>query len=63
MDEIRELKRAMNKSGATTADAARVLGVSWATINRWLKGDHKPSPVCRRVLRRRLDQLEEGPDE
>ncbi len=57
MKEIAELRRAMERTGASKAEAARVLGVSWQTVNRWMKGERQPSPVCRRILRQSIEQL------
>lgn len=57
MQELQELRRVMEKTGASKAEAARVLGVSWQTVNRWMKGERQPSPVCRRILRQSIEQL------
>lgn len=63
MREIIELREAVERTGASTAEVARVLGVSWQTVHRWIRGERRPSPVCRRILRQgveRLGQIEGG---
>ena len=60
MKEIKELRQVLASSGQNTADAARALGVSWATVQRWFKGEHRPSPVCRRIIRQGIERLKEG---
>ena len=62
MNEVKEMRRLMEKTGANTADAARALGVSWQTFNRWIRGKHSPSPVCRRILRAEIERLKAGAD-
>ena len=57
MKELEELQRAMQKTGASKADAARALGVSWQTVHRWIRGERQPSPVCRRILRQGIERL------
>ena len=57
---VEELRRVMRKTGSSKADVARALGVSWQTINRWLNGERRPSPVCRRILRAGLEKIGQG---
>ena len=45
---IKELRTKMNMS---QQEFAMVLGVSFASINRWEKGVHEPTPKMKRKLR------------
>jgi len=47
-DEIKALREKFSVSQETLA---RVIGVSWRTVNRWEKGEAKPSPMAERTLR------------
>lgn len=41
-----ELKEIRNKLGLTQEALARLIGVSFQTVNRWERGLFKPSPLA-----------------
>lgn len=42
----RKLKQARKGLGHSQEEAARRMGVSWATVQRWEKGKQMPTGVC-----------------
>ena len=42
---INELKEISEREGMSQAKIAHDLGVTLNTVNRWIKGVHKPHPV------------------
>lgn len=56
-DRIRELRQEM---GLTQEEFARVVAVTFSTVNRWENGHAKPSKLARRALETLADSLHGG---
>lgn len=41
----KQIQTARRRLNLTQEAFARILGVSYVTVNRWEKGKHRPSPV------------------
>lgn len=59
MEETQKLKQLMDEKGVTTNEVARMCEVSWQTVNRWRRGQHKPSHIYRKLLKKAIKKLRE----
>ena len=57
---IRDLRQI---TGQTQEQFAKVLGVSFSTLNRWENGHMQPSPLALRQVEAVLDQLGQSSDQ
>jgi DNA-binding transcriptional regulator YiaG len=68
MDEIarvhamtwaKEIRAFLDRRGMTQEAFARLVGVSYTTVNRWVQGHHEPSPLVERMVRRTMTEADE----
>lgn len=54
---IEELRRTIEKTGATKTAAAEAIGVGRAQIYRWLNNETKPLPAYRKLIEQGIIKL------
>lgn len=56
--DVERLVLYRTKRGLSQEKIARMLGVSWATVNRWERSKNAPSDMARLIIRTFLEQKE-----
>ena len=56
---ILELKKVMEEKELSQAVMSRFIGCNQAQVGRWIKGQAKPTPVYRNLIRKALKQLKD----
>jgi len=55
--KIEEIRKIIKETGWTQEDLAREIGVTTATVNRWLNGRTRPSRLAIRMLERVIEKV------
>lgn len=54
---VLELKKVMTEKGLSAMVVSRFIGCNQAQVGRWIKGQAKPTPVYRDLIRKALRQI------
>jgi len=54
---VLELKKVMNERGLSAMVVSRFIGCSQVQVGRWIKGQARPTPVYRGLIRKALKQI------
>ena len=55
-NDVELLRKYREDKGLTYPQIAKALGFSSISVFHWLKGDRKPSPVARKLIRQYLEE-------
>jgi transcriptional regulator with XRE-family HTH domain len=56
-DIVLELKKVMNEKGLSASVVSRFVGCNQAQVSRWVKGQARPTPVYRDLIRKGLKRI------
>jgi len=54
---ISDLKGIMDEKGLSASGVSRFIGCNQAQVSRWIRGQARPNPVYRKLIRKAIKRL------